>query len=66
MKRNSSLSHTVWACKYHMVWIPKYRRNVLYGKYGIIWEMCFTNWRVNAKAGKSKVISVLITYICVL
>ena len=36
MKRNSSLSHTVWDCKYHVVWIPKYRRKVLYGKYCII------------------------------
>jgi len=26
-----SLSHTVWECKYHVVWIPKYRRKVLYG-----------------------------------
>jgi REP-associated tyrosine transposase len=27
-----SLSHTVWECKYHVVWIPKYRRKVLYGE----------------------------------
>jgi putative transposase len=26
-----SLSHTVWECKYHIVWIPKYRRKALYG-----------------------------------
>jgi putative transposase len=26
------LSHTVWECKYHVVWIPKYRRKVLYGE----------------------------------
>jgi putative transposase len=25
-----SLSHTVWECKYHIVWIPKYRRKALY------------------------------------
>ena len=25
-----SLSHTVWDCKYHVVWIPKYRRKTLY------------------------------------
>ena len=25
-----SLSHTVWECKYHVVWIPKYRRKTLY------------------------------------
>ncbi len=27
-----SLSHTVWDCKYHLVWIPKCRRKVLYGQ----------------------------------
>ena len=27
-----SLSHTKWECKYHVVFIPKYRRQVLYGE----------------------------------
>lgn len=26
-----SLSHTVWDCKYHIVWVPKKRRKVIYG-----------------------------------
>ena len=26
-----SLSHTTWDCKYHLVWIPKYRKKVFYG-----------------------------------
>ena len=26
------LSHTKWECKYHVVWIPKCRRKVLYGQ----------------------------------
>ena len=26
-----SLSHTRWECKYHVVFIPKYRRKVLFG-----------------------------------
>src|SRR5262245_45500295 len=26
-----SLSHTRWECKYHVVFIPKYRRKALYG-----------------------------------
>ncbi len=30
MKR--SLSHTVWECKYHIVWVPKKRRKVVFGK----------------------------------
>ena len=25
-----SLSHTAWDCKYHVVWMPKYRRKSLY------------------------------------
>ena len=31
MKSIESLSHTRWECKYHVVWIPKCRRKVLYG-----------------------------------
>ena len=27
-----SLAHTRWECKYHVVWIPKYRRKALYGE----------------------------------
>ena len=27
-----SLKHTKWECKYHVVFIPKCRRKVLYGK----------------------------------
>jgi putative transposase len=30
MKEYQSLSHTVWECKYHVVWIPKCRRKTLY------------------------------------
>jgi putative transposase len=32
MERYESLHHTKWDCKYHLVWIPKYRRKVLYGQ----------------------------------
>ena len=31
MDKYESLSHTKWECKYHVVFIPKYRRKVLYG-----------------------------------
>jgi putative transposase len=27
-----TLSHVRWECKYHVVFIPKYRRKILYGK----------------------------------
>ena len=32
MKDNNSLSHTSWNCKYHIVFAPKYRRAVIWGK----------------------------------
>ena len=28
----NSLTHTTWECKYHLVFAPKYRRQVIYGK----------------------------------
>ena len=27
-----TLKHSVWECKYHIVWIPKYRKKTLYGE----------------------------------
>jgi len=32
MERYGSLNHTKWECKYHLVWIPKCRKKVLYGQ----------------------------------
>lgn len=32
MSEYDSLNHTKWDCKYHIVFIPKCRRKVLYGK----------------------------------
>lgn len=29
---NNSVAHTKWNCIYHIVFIPKYRRKVIYGK----------------------------------
>ncbi len=29
---NKSISHIRWKCQYHLVFIPKYRKKVLYGK----------------------------------
>ena len=28
----NSLSHTSWNCKYHVVFAPKYKRQVIYGR----------------------------------
>jgi len=32
MNNTQSLSHTTWDCKYHLVWIPKYRKKVIFGE----------------------------------
>lgn len=32
MTEDSSLSHTRWNCKYHIVFAPKFRRQAIYGK----------------------------------
>ena len=31
MNNYNKLSHTTWDCKYHLIWIPKYRKNIIYG-----------------------------------
>ena len=32
MKDSQSLSHTRWNCKYHIVFAPKFRRQIIYSK----------------------------------
>ena len=31
MTQENSLAHTKWMCKYHIVWIPQYRKKQLFG-----------------------------------
>ena len=33
MYDTNSLAHTTWNCKYHVVFAPKYRRKIIFGKY---------------------------------
>ncbi|SHH65360.1 putative transposase [Virgibacillus chiguensis] len=45
MKDKNSLAHTQWRCKYHLVFAPKYRRQIIYGNIKksigeIIRELC--------------------------
>ena len=32
MTQLKSLAHTRWECKYHIIWIPKYRKQRLFGE----------------------------------
>ena len=40
----TSLAHTKWRCQYHLVFAPKYRRKIIYGKYRaaiVAYSYCF-------------------------
>ena len=32
MKNVNSLNHSRWECKYHITWIPKYRKKKIFGE----------------------------------
>ena len=32
MSRFRKLSHTLWHCQYHIVWVPKYRMKIMHGQ----------------------------------
>ena len=40
MSRFEKLSHVLWHCKYHIVWVPKYRYRILDGQVKIEVEKC--------------------------
>lgn len=40
MSRFRKLSQTIWHCKCHIVWVPKYRFRILTGKVGVEVERC--------------------------
>mgnify|MGYP001585174584 CR=1 FL=1 len=44
MKRFSRLAHSIWDCKYHVIWIPKYRRKELYGRKRTIVIQAIRKW----------------------
>lgn len=49
---NSSLAHSKWNCKHHIVLAPKYRRQVIYGKIKvdigqILRKLCEHKWGRN-------------------
>ena len=45
MDEYETLSHTTWDCKYHIVFIPKYRRKTCIRSYAGILAKCFEGLR---------------------
>lgn len=52
MGKIESQNHTKWDCKYHVMFILKNRRKVLYGQLRMHLERCFAGWRSTRKADK--------------
>jgi len=48
-----SLAHTTWECKYHVVFIPKYRRKILYRE---LWRHLGAMFRELARRRESEVL----------
>ena len=43
MTDSQRVQHTFWECKYHVVFIPKYRRKALFTALGKNWGRCFAS-----------------------
>ena len=50
MSRFRRLSHAIWHCQYHFVWVPKYRYRVLTGLVGQEVERCIRAFSERAGA----------------
>ena len=53
---SNSLAHTTWNCKYHIVFAPKYRRQLIYGELKadvgkILRELC--EWKGSNHRGRA-------------
>ena len=50
MSRFRKLSHTIWHCQYHIVWVPKYRFRMLSGAVGQEVERCIRSFSEQQQA----------------
>ena len=53
MSRFRKLSHTIWHCQYHIIWVPKYRFRILTGRVGEEVNRCL---RAFAEQMKSEIV----------
>ena len=58
MQTHESLKHTMWECKYHVVFIPKWRRKVLYQgirqELGTVFRSLAEQWECKVEEGHLK------------
>ena len=56
MTQQHHLNHATWDCKYHLVFIPKYRKKAVFGKIKKTSAPCSTTWPGAANAGSRRAI----------
>ncbi len=57
MTQQHHQNHATWECKYHVVFIPKYRKKAIFGVIKKrLGDVCSMNWRGGAKARSKKAI----------
>ena len=49
MSRFRKLSHTIWHCHYHIVWVPKYRLRIMSGDVGAEVRRCILSFAAKLK-----------------
>jgi hypothetical protein len=53
------LRHTKWECKYHIVFIPKYRKKTVYGQLrkdlGPVWWQTGRHWATSGRSRRNVV-----------
>ena len=62
----SSLSHVRWDCKYHVVFVPKYRQRKLYGKFRrrvgeILRDLCRQRGVELIEGSKDRIITMVVS-----
>ena len=50
MSRFRKLTHSIWHCQYHIVWVPKYRFRMLTGAVGAEVERCIRTFAEQQQA----------------
>jgi hypothetical protein len=64
MTQQHHLNHATWDCKYHVVFIPKYREKAVFGKIKKNFGAVFHDLPGGGNAGSRKAISCPIMSIC--
>ncbi len=52
MSRFRKISQTIWPCRYHIIFVPKYRFRILIREGGQATEPCMSHWKTTKRGGR--------------